>query len=145
MGMYEWITKYLIPWYTGLGITTRTITLEVPGRRTDKPIRVSLSKTNYEGNKYFVSLGGEVNWVRNVRAADGKAIIISRKRIPVHLEEVPEEKRAPVMLAYVQSRAFLHSGSQAAKEFFGLRPNPSLEEMKAISSRYVVFLIWESL
>jgi hypothetical protein len=144
MGIVEWITKKVIPWHTGLGITPRTITLEVPGRKTGKPVRVSLSRTDYEGEKYFVSLAGEVHWVRNVRAANGQATILSGKIIPVRLEEISAEQRAPVMLAYVQSRAFLHSGVQSSQEFFGLEKKSTLERMKAIANRYVVFRIMES-
>jgi hypothetical protein len=61
--------------------------------------------------------------------------------MPVHLEEISLEERAPVLLAYVQKRAFTHSGPQAARHFFGLGPNPNLEEMQALADRYVVFRI----
>jgi hypothetical protein len=141
MAFINWLKKSAIPWFTSLGITSRTVTLEVRGRTTGRPIRVSLSRTIYAGDHHFVSLGGEASWVKNVRASAGKAIIISRKRIPVHLQEIPLQDRAPVLLAYVQTRAFTHSGAQASKHFFGLAPNPSLQEMAQIAGRYVVFRI----
>lgn len=139
--MIAWLKKTAIPWFTGLGLTTRTVTLEVPGRKTGKPIRVSLSRTDYAGNHYFVSLGGEVAWVKNVRAAGGKAVMISGKRIPVHLKEIPLEGQAPVLLAYVQKRAFTHSGAQASRHFFGLGSKPTLDDMQKIAGRYIVFKI----
>lgn len=139
MNIIRWIKYRAIPWYTSLGITKRTVTLEVAGRKTGRPIRVSLSLTEQGGRFYFVSLGGESAWVRNVRAAGGKAVILSGGRRPVHLVETPPAERAPIMLAYVQSRAFTHSGSQAARHFFGLGPNPTLAEMEAIADRYPVF------
>jgi hypothetical protein len=37
--------------------------------------------------------------VRNVRAAGGRAVILSGGRRAVRLVEIPEGKRAPVMLA----------------------------------------------
>ena len=130
-----------IPWYTGLGITTRTVTLEVRGRKTGRPIRVSLSRTDYSGRSYFVSLGGESQWVRNVRAADGQAFIIFGGRTPVNLVEIKPENNAPILHEYIQDRAFRHSGAQSARHFFGLGSHPTLQEMQAIADRYVVFEI----
>jgi deazaflavin-dependent oxidoreductase (nitroreductase family) len=141
MGFIEWVTKKAIPWFTSLGITSRTVTLEVRGRKTGRPIRVSLARTDCGGNQYFVSLAGEVDWVKNVRAAEGKAVMVSRKRMPIRLKEIPLEERAPVLLAYVQKRAFTHSGAQASRLFFGLGPRPTLEEMERIAERYLVFKI----
>ena len=143
MSAFNWLKKTAIPWFTGLGLTTRTVTLEVPGRKTGRLIRVSLSRTDYAGNRYFVSLAGEAEWVKNVRAAGGRAVIISRRRIPVLLKEIPPEERAPVLFAYVQKRAFTHSGAQASSHFFGLGPRPRLEEMEEIAGRYLVFEILE--
>lgn len=141
MSVIRWIKNTAIPWYTSLGLTTRTVTLEVAGRKTGRPIRVSLSITEHGGRSYFVSLGGESAWVRNVRAAGGKAAILSGGRRSVRLVETPAAERAPVLLAYVQSRAFTHSGSQASRHFFGLGAAPTLAEMEAIADRFLVFEI----
>ena len=141
MSFKHWVMYKLIPWYTGLGITKRTVTLEVLGRKSGKPIRVSLSRTNYNGHSYLVSLGGESSWVRNVKAAKGEAFILSGRRIPIRLIETRHEEIAPILLAYVQDRAFLHSGAQSSQLFFGLGPHPTLQEMQAIADRYVVFEI----
>ena len=141
MSLVEWIQKKAIPWFTSLGLTSRTVTLEVRGRKTGRPIRVSLARTDYGGQRYFVSLGGEVDWVKNVRAAGGQAVLISRSSTPINLEEILLADRAPVLLAYVQKRAFMHSGAQASRHFFGLGPRPTLEEMGKIAERYVVFKI----
>lgn len=141
MNPFDWIKLRLIPWYTSLGLTRRTVTLEVRGRKTGRPVRTSLSRTEYGGQSYFVSLAGESGWVRNVRAAGGRATILSGGRQSVRLEEVPPAERAPVLLAYVQKRAFTHSGSQSARHFFGLGSNPTLEDMQALAERYIVFRI----
>jgi hypothetical protein len=97
--------------------------------------------TTINGASYFVSLSGESSWVRNVRCAGGNAVIISGGRHPVRLEEIPAQDNPPVLLAYVQKRAFSHSGEQSARIFFGLGPHPTLEQMEQIADRYVVFRI----
>jgi hypothetical protein len=45
------------------------------------------------------------------------------------------------MLAYVQKRAFTHSGAQASRHFFGLGPSPTLAELQALADRYIVMRI----
>lgn len=134
--------KYrFIPWFTSLGLTARTVTLEVVGRKSGRNIRVSLSRTDCNGRQYFVSLGGESDWVQNVRMAGGKAVILSGGRKEIMLEEIPLEERAPVLWQYVQSRAFTHSGAQSARHFFGLSSHPTLEDMKLVAERFIVFRI----
>jgi hypothetical protein len=48
-------------------------------------------------------LGDDVQWVKNVRAADGRAVLHSgRRREEVHLEEIPANQRAPILQAYLR-------------------------------------------
>jgi hypothetical protein len=55
-----------------------------------------------DGERYLVSMLGEnVNWVQNVRAAGGRALLKSGGREEVHLEEVPAEQRASILKAYL--------------------------------------------
>ena len=139
--LIHWIKYVLIPWYTSLGITKGTITLEVVGRRSGRKIRVSVTMVRHAGNRYLVSLNDKSQWVKNVRAAGGSAIIHSGRKTPVKLVEVPADERAPILLGYVNQRAFSHSGASSARLFFGLAPNPKMEEMQAIANRYPVFRI----
>jgi len=140
--LVDWIIHRAVPWYTSLGLTSGTVTLEVRGRKTGKPIRVSLTAVRRQGSRYLVSLaGGESQWVKNVRAAEGRAIVLSGRRTPVRLVEIPDAEKPPVLLGYVQQRAFSHSGAESARLFFGLGPKPTLADMQAIASRYIVFRI----
>jgi deazaflavin-dependent oxidoreductase (nitroreductase family) len=139
--LLNWITHRAIPWYTSLGLTKGTLTLEVRGRKTGKPIHVSLTAVRHEGSRYLVSLAGESQWARNIRAAEGRAVIISGSRTSVRLVEIPDAEKPPVLLGYVQQRAFTHSGEESARLFFGLGPKPSLADMQAIAGRYIVFCI----
>lgn len=52
------------------------VTLEVPGRRSGRTISLPLVMAAVGGERYLVSmLGGEANWVRNVRAAGGEVAL----------------------------------------------------------------------
>jgi len=59
----------------------------------------------------------------------------------VQLVEIPVEARAPVLLGYVNQRAFTHSGAQSARHFFGLKSKPTLADMVALAEQYPVFEI----
>jgi hypothetical protein len=59
-----------------------------------------------DGDRYLVSmLGGDVAWVRNLRAADGHGLLRHGRTERVRLEEIPVEKRGPVLKAYLQRAA----------------------------------------
>jgi deazaflavin-dependent oxidoreductase (nitroreductase family) len=126
-----------------LGLTpSDTIALEVPGRRTGKPRRTALVSADHEGRRYLVSLPGESAWVRNVRAAGYQAVIRRHLRAtPVTLEEVPVDQRAPIIRAYLSKRAYSKSPEFEAREFFGVSPGATLDELAEIAPRYPVFRI----
>ena len=47
--------------------------LTVPGRRTGRAVHVPLVVFPHGSDRYLVASYGVVNWVRNLRAADGRA------------------------------------------------------------------------
>ena len=132
---------------TAAGISPHyVITLEVPGRRSGVIRRTTLVRVARDGGHYLVALAGESEWVRNVRAADGRVVLGRRHRHAAMLAEVPENERAPVIQAYLL-RAGRRAGSRAvtneARYYFGLSADPSLEEIGRITSHYPVFRIVE--
>jgi len=139
--LWVWIKFKAIPAFTALGLTRGTITLEVKGRRTGQTIRLSVTRVRVAGAAYLVSLGGESQWVQNVRAAGGMAAVVSGSRQVVELVEIPVAERAPVLFAYVNQRAFTHSGAQSARHFFGFATQPNLDDMARVAERYPVFEI----
>jgi hypothetical protein len=139
--IWPWIKFKAIPAFTALGLTRGTVTLEVKGRRTGKTIRLSVTRVRVAGTAYLVSLAGESQWVQNVRAAGGAATIISGRRTLVDLVEIPVDQRAPILLAYVNQRAFTHSGAQSARRFFGFQSPPTLADMARVCAQYPVFEI----
>jgi hypothetical protein len=88
----------------GWGVLPRRwVTLQVPGRRSGRTTSFPLGIAFYHGDRFLVSmLGDGCNWVRNVRAADGLAVLRRRQVVPVHLIEVPVGERAPIIKSYLQ-------------------------------------------
>ncbi|MFN2194912.1 MAG: nitroreductase/quinone reductase family protein [Anaerolineales bacterium] len=113
----------------------RFVTLEVAGRKSGKIIRFPLAMVVIDGNRYLVSmLGEEANWVKNVRAAEGKASLVHGVREEVQLEEVDPDQRAPILKAY------LHI-APGARPHIPVSKDASLAEFEKIAADLPVFRI----
>jgi hypothetical protein len=76
--------------------------LDVRGHRTGATIHVPLVVVPYRGHWYTVAMLGErANWVQNVRAAGGEAVLLHGRRRPVRLVEVEAGLRAPIIRRYL--------------------------------------------
>jgi hypothetical protein len=131
--------------FTSLGLAPRhAVTLEVRGRSSGKTRRLPILVTPHEGFDYLVALAGESQWVRNVRADAGRAVIRRRRARQVRLEELPVEDRAEVLTAYLaaaRKRSSAASYARQARFYFGLDPDPSPGDIVAIAPYYPVFRI----
>jgi len=79
------------------------VTLEVAGRKSGRIVSLPLVMVVVNGERYLVSmLGNNVQWVQNVRAAGGRAVLRSGGREEIRLEEVPAAERAPILRAYLE-------------------------------------------
>jgi deazaflavin-dependent oxidoreductase (nitroreductase family) len=110
-------------------------TLEVVGRRTGRPVSLPIAVVEHGGERFLVSmLGPNANWVRNVRAAGGRAILRRRGREVVTLEEIPAEQRAPVLRRYL-------AVAPGARPHIPVDRRGSLSEFSRIAGQYPVFRI----
>ncbi|MGZ4175040.1 MAG: nitroreductase/quinone reductase family protein [Solirubrobacteraceae bacterium] len=113
----------------------RLNTLEVAGRRSGKLRSFPVVVADYEGQRYLVAMLGErVNWVANVRAAGGQAVLRHGTREPVQLCEVAPGSRAPILQRYLQ----LAPGARAHVQ---VDPSAPLAEFEAVAARYPVFRV----
>ncbi|BEL05327.1 hypothetical protein Q0Z83_035180 [Actinoplanes sichuanensis] len=120
----------------GAGLVPRRwITLEVPGRRTGRPTRFPLGMTDWQGHSYLVPmLGEDCNWVRNVRAADGRAVIRHRGARSCRLVEIPAAERAPILRSFLQQ-------IPGARPHLPVSRDAPIEAFSAISDRYPAFRV----
>ena len=131
-------------WMTSHGLAPRgAVTLEVAGRRSGEPRRTPVLLTRVGGTDYLVSLAGESQWARNVRAAGGRAVLRRRGDRPVRLAELSPPERAPVLAAYInrEGKASAKAAARTAQYYFGLGPDPSLEQIAAVAGFYPVFRV----
>lgn len=130
---------------TSLGWAPRdAVTLEVRGRASGRARRVPILRTAVQGADYLVSLSGESQWVRNVRAADGAATIRRRGAHRVRLVEVPAAQRPEIIAAYLvagRRRSGDKGAAGQARFYFGLDADASLDEIGEIAVHYPVFRV----
>jgi F420H(2)-dependent quinone reductase len=129
-------TNRMMAWLTSRLPIPLQVTLEVEGRRSHRTYTTVLVPAYHAGERYLVSMLGERSaWVRNVRAADGRAVLRHglRKEF-VHLEDTPVEQRAPVLQAYLR-RAI------GARPHFDLTPDAGVEAFERVAAEYPVFRI----
>ena len=97
----------------------RVVTLEVPGRVSGRTVSFPLVAVEQAGATYLVAmLGHRTNWVRNVAANGGHAVLRRRRGGPVDVElhEVDVADRAPILQALPRAgarRAPAHRGRPA--------------------------------
>jgi deazaflavin-dependent oxidoreductase (nitroreductase family) len=133
----QWLGRFLASrgWVPGF-----VVMLEVRGRRSGKVRRTLLVRTALDGRAYLVALAGESEWVRNVRAAAGRAVIRHGKPRRVALVEVALGERPAVIRAYLCGSG-RRADSREAQRYFGLSADPTLEEIRPIAEHYPVFEI----
>jgi len=87
----------------GLRIGTFAV-LTVPGRKTGRPLNVPLVVFTHGDNRYLVASYGVVNWVRNLRAADGRANLQSGHATEkISAIELPAEQAGPILRFTLQT------------------------------------------
>ncbi|MGP3915971.1 nitroreductase/quinone reductase family protein [Nonomuraea sp. 10N515B] len=123
------------------GLVNRLVTLEVRGRRTGRIISFPLVIADYQGERYLVAmLGQNANWVRNVRAAGGYAVLRHGRRENVHLQEIEPAARAPILRRYLAC-------APGARPHVPVDRHAPLEEYGRIAAQVPVFRItsqWRS-
>jgi hypothetical protein len=111
------------------------VTLQVIGRQSGKIISFPLAMTVVNDERYLVSMLGEnANWVRNVRAANGKAKLVHGIAEEVLLEEVEVSQRAPILKAFL-------GHAPGARPHIPVDKDAPISEFETIAAKYPVFQV----
>jgi deazaflavin-dependent oxidoreductase (nitroreductase family) len=130
-----WINR-LMGWWSGLGLPPKfQAVLEVQGRKSGRTRSTPVVIATVDGQRYLVSmLGTESEWVKNVEALDGEAVLRQGRRQRVHLVPVPAEQRAPILQEYVRI-------ARSGRQHFPVAVNARLSDFEAVAARYPVYRI----
>jgi deazaflavin-dependent oxidoreductase (nitroreductase family) len=135
-----WATRHLfnraVEGATRLGISVwGSRVLETTGRVSGKARRTPVNLLVVDGREYLVSPRGESQWVRNVRAADGRLTLIRGRRRQERLaSELDDTDKLPIL------RAYLRKWKMEVGVFFdGVDAGSSEDELKRIAPMHPVF------
>jgi deazaflavin-dependent oxidoreductase (nitroreductase family) len=111
--------------------------LETRGRRSGLPRRTPVNLLEVEGRHYLVSPRGETDWVRNVRADEGRlTLVLGRRRDERIAQELADSAKVPVL------RGYLGKWKMEVGVFFDGVTSQSLEQdLTRIAPDHPVFLL----
>ena len=135
-----WFTKHvanrMVVTATRFGLSMRgSRVLEVRGRKTGQPRRVPVNLLEVAGERFLVAPRGETEWVRNVRAADGRLVLIlGSKREDLIGTEVTGADKTWIVRAYLEKWK-----AETGVFFGGVGPDSSDDDLAAEAERHPVF------
>ncbi len=113
----------------------RAAALEIRGRRSGRVIAFPVVIAAFEGERYLVAmLGPDTNWVKNLGAADGRAVLRHGRREQVRLVEVDPAARPAILRRYLQV-------APGARPHIPVDRRAPLTQFERIASGYPTFRI----
>jgi len=139
----DWFTKRvfnpLILLLMRLGVSLRgSRILAVQGRKTGKWYTVPVNPLPFEGARYLVAPRGHTQWVRNIRVSRAGELRLGRRREPIHVVEVPDEEKPPLLRAYLKFWAW-----EVGMFFGGVKHDSPEEDLRRIAPDHPAFRILE--
>ena len=111
--------------------------LEVAGRTSGEPRQVPVNLLSLDDDHYLVSARGAGQWVRNVRAADGRLdLLLGRNRQHFIATELTDDEKPPVLRAYLRRWK-----AEVGVFFEGVSADSSDDELRAAGPNHPVFVL----
>ncbi len=108
------------PIWLRMGVTG---VLEVRGRRSGRPVQVTLFPVEVDGTRYLVSFGGVTYWVLNLRAAGGGELRRKGRAETFSAVEVDGAERERAIAAYLARLGPIRRDRDPVKKDFDRLPN----------------------
>lgn len=135
-----WFTKHvfnnLVKGLTRLGVSVwGSRIIEVRGRKSGEPRRTVVNLLTLDGVEYLVAPRGVTEWVRNLRAADGRLVVILGRRREDRIgAEIVGADAVPVLRNYLKRWK-----AEVGVFFDGASADSSDDELLAILPKHPVF------
>ena len=107
----------------------------VPGRTSGEPRTTPVTPLEWQGERWLQSPFGEVNWVRNLRAAGGGTLSRGRRQEEITVVELPPAEAARVL------KGTLATYPSLIKGYFDVTPDSPLAEFEREAPRHPLFRI----
>jgi deazaflavin-dependent oxidoreductase (nitroreductase family) len=124
-----------------LGLRRPPMTLlTVRGRRSGQPHSTPVGLLVLEGRRYLFSAFGDVNWVRNLRAAGVATIVEGRQRETLRAAELSAEEAGAVIRSILKSPTY----GPVVRPYFPVRGDAPLTDFVQEARRHPVFEVRNS-
>ena len=101
------------------------------------PRRTPVNLLTFDEHQYLVSPRGEGQWVRNVRANDGRLdLLVGKRRTHWIARELADAEKLDVLRAYLRRWK-----AEVGVFFDGVGPDSSEDELRRIAPRHPVFAL----
>lgn len=127
----NWLMKALLR--AGWGPKTIYL-LTVRGRKSGNPHTTPVTLVEENGRRWLVAPYGEVNWVRNARAAGRVTLTRGGRSETLPILELDSQESAPILKKYVNRVPITRS-------YFDAAPDAPIEEFVAEATRHPVFRV----
>jgi deazaflavin-dependent oxidoreductase (nitroreductase family) len=115
------------------------VLITIRGRTTGEPHTFPIAVVSVGGRRYVQSPFGEVNWVRNLRAAGEAIVTKGGRRETVSAVEVPPEEAAVVLRDGVGRYLRFPPLRPILARFFSVRINSTHEELVVEARHHPMF------
>ena len=110
--------------------------LRVRGRTSGEWRSTPVNPLTLADARYLVAPRGDTQWVRNIRVSGEGVLKLGRKSEIIHVSEVSDEEKLPILRAYLQAWA------SETKRFFGVADaNVPDDELRRIAPNHPIFRI----
>jgi deazaflavin-dependent oxidoreductase (nitroreductase family) len=111
--------------------------LEAKGRKSGLPRQTPVNLLSFEGRQYLVAPRGESEWVRNVRADEGRLdLLLGSNRQHYRGQELSDDAKVPVLRAYLRRWK-----AEVGVFFDGIGPDSTDEQIRDIAHKHPVFQV----
>ncbi len=115
----------------GIGLPG-TYLLTTRGRKTGNSYATPVALVERNGERWLVAPYGEVNWVRNARAAGNVALTRKGRTETMRIQQVGAAESGPILKAYVHQQP-------TTQPYFDARPDAPPEAFAMEAARHPVF------
>jgi deazaflavin-dependent oxidoreductase (nitroreductase family) len=116
----------------GVGMATNVL-LTVPGRKSGLPRTTPVTIIHHEGARYVQSPFGDVDWVRNLRAAGSATLTRGSQVETVSATELSPDEAAPIL------RRVLEMAPALIQKYYDVTAESSLDELVREAPRHPMF------
>jgi deazaflavin-dependent oxidoreductase (nitroreductase family) len=129
-----WFTR-AVALFTGRGVDALgSRVLAVKGRTSGEWRTAPVNLLEHDGSRYLVSLRGEGQWVRNLRAAGTGELRVGRRAESFRGRELTDEEKVPVLRAYLKRWAI-----EVSAFFDGVGADATDEQLRSLAPKHPAF------